>query len=259
MSNSTNKKVTFKEEIDDQSNGEAECLFNIEEEPYITLKDPLHSCPFGVPPNTKLVNSCLNKHSEDQSKDSPSNCTRGLPDRSLEGQSPLKNAHSGLDSKGVTSGATLCPSNVDPARKSKSPVRTIYDGTSAGQRLTDKIKEMVIEEEFRRDNPKMRRQFPKYRGICGSLGNPVFTSTPVGPPEYQAKCPARRVPGYPPPKRQNPLYYTTSNDYGSSEPCFETTPIVFYPNDQSFTLSRALGGMYEDAHLTTDTDSTTLW
>ncbi|CAL1529940.1 unnamed protein product [Lymnaea stagnalis] len=91
----------------------------------------------------------------------------------------------------------------------------------------------------------------KYRGIASNKGNIVFTDTPVAPPSYRhVVIPAAACYGRP---IQNPMYKTTNADYGQ-QPSPSHIPIQFFPRDQSFTARQSLGGVYEDTHLTTETD-----
>ena len=172
MSKISNKKVTFKEKRNHQSKGGQEWRVNVEEEPYITLNNPSHSCPYEVPPNAKFNNPCLveqcegtqsPKYSKHLKKALP--CTQGLPDKSLKGESPMPREDVSKkicpNRKGVRSNAITCPPNTDPSKKPENPARRYYDGISAAQLLTDKLKEMVIEEEFRKETSTMRQQLFK--------------------------------------------------------------------------------------------------
>ncbi|GFR86113.1 UPF0691 protein C9orf116-like protein [Elysia marginata] len=253
MNQPKNKKVTFNEIPDVQFKAQQEsCGSNHKEEPQVILDDRSHGCQHPPTPGVEMVNTCV---AIEPSK-CPENFEKSIPCAQTQSEGPKQINNPPLDRKN-TKKTTLCP---ESSRKpTLRPEHGTYNYAPAHQILSDKLTEMRIEEDFRRENPIMRRQNFRYRGICGTLGNPVFTNTPVAPPEYKAKLPAHQVHGHPRPVVQHPMYSTTSADYGSCEPYLESTPIFYYPDDQSFTIERAIGGTYEDAHLTTELDKDALW
>uniref|UniRef100_A0A3Q2ZBR5 Uncharacterized protein n=1 Tax=Hippocampus comes TaxID=109280 RepID=A0A3Q2ZBR5_HIPCM len=81
---------------------------------------------------------------------------------------------------------------------------------------------------------------------CINLGNPVFTCTAT--PSFRGASQSRWS------KAQNPLYRTTSGDYGLYPPTVETTPCTFHPKSQKFTKHLAKSGMYRDNCFNTTLD-----
>lgn len=254
------KKVTFQETPNQyaqpQSSGS-----NYNEEPFATLSDPSHSCEPPLPPGVIMVNPCIADVSGEGSQPSKNQEIRGdksFPCTQTQLVKPKEEAcRPKIQLASEIKPKIICPVTSEKLEKPHSAC--VSNVPPPHDILSDKLKQMKIEDDFRRENPIMRKQLFKYRGICGTLGNPVFTNTPVASPGYKAKPGATRVPGYPSPAYQHPMYKTTSGDYGSSEPYLETTPIVFFPNNQSFSIVQAIGGPYEDAHLTTETDKDFLW
>ncbi|XP_012938487.1 uncharacterized protein LOC101848206 [Aplysia californica] len=120
------------------------------------------------------------------------------------------------------------------------------------QSVPEKLHDKEAEEQFRRENPILDRQHPRYRGITTSLGNPVFSNTPCEPPEYVQPQVTYGVPGYKRPK-QHPYYQTSSAEYGD-QPYPEVFPLSHHGRTFGFTKRQSQGGMYEDAHFTTQID-----
>ncbi|XP_077423343.1 piercer of microtubule wall 2 protein [Vanacampus margaritifer] len=81
---------------------------------------------------------------------------------------------------------------------------------------------------------------------CINHGNPVFTYTTTSSYKGATLSPWS--------KPQNPLYRTTSSDYGLYPPTPETTPCTYYPKSQKFTNYMAESGMYRDNCFNTTLD-----
>ncbi|KAM9481475.1 piercer of microtubule wall 2 protein-like [Clarias gariepinus] len=76
---------------------------------------------------------------------------------------------------------------------------------------------------------------------CANLGNPVFSCT-------------MKLSSSSGPKLQSLLYRTTSGQYGSRPPTFESSPCVYYPQSQAFSEHLALCGMPRDTAFNTSLD-----
>lgn len=81
---------------------------------------------------------------------------------------------------------------------------------------------------------------------CTNPGNPVFSC--------MSKPEVKDAPLTPWAKPQNPLYRTTSNDYGLHPPTFESSPCCFYPKSHKFSKDLAKHGRYEDNSFNTVLD-----
>ncbi|GFO11310.1 hypothetical protein PoB_003781500 [Plakobranchus ocellatus] len=218
------KQVTFENMPDECREERAKCIQSPGESS-ATPEDLVHICPGKVFPKKILVNPCLYDSPATGSPLVPKqfvDCAeseKAPPIVPIQGKAPVAQKtgkvlcpqNVGKDTKGSSD---KCPAHISIQEPSKDSKPKVCYTASPAQILTDKLAEMRVEEEFLRTNPVMRQQRFKYRGICGSLGNAVFSDTPVAPPEYQAKPPARRVPGYPTPVKQSPMYMTTSPQQG---------------------------------------------
>nr|XP_057944172.1 piercer of microtubule wall 2 protein-like [Doryrhamphus excisus] len=81
---------------------------------------------------------------------------------------------------------------------------------------------------------------------CITPGNPVFSCT------FNPSC--KGPTPTPWSKPQNPLYRTTSGEYGLYPPTPETTPCTFHPRTQKFTNHLGCTGMYRDTCFNTTVD-----
>lgn len=81
---------------------------------------------------------------------------------------------------------------------------------------------------------------------CANPGNPVFSCMEKIPTSPQSPAPFV--------KPQNPLFRTTSADYGSNEPTCDIAPSVYKPLSQSFSQALQAGGMYRNGSLNTTSD-----
>ncbi|XP_057691599.1 piercer of microtubule wall 2 protein-like [Corythoichthys intestinalis] len=77
-------------------------------------------------------------------------------------------------------------------------------------------------------------------------GNPIFSCNNTSSLKGVAPTPWA--------KPQNPLFRTTSNDYGLYPPTAETTPCIFFPKSQKFTNKLIMCGMYQDNCFNTTLD-----
>ncbi|KAK6990794.1 UPF0691 protein-like protein [Biomphalaria glabrata] len=114
-----------------------------------------------------------------------------------------------------------------------------------------KLQENQTQELVRTLDSSYDTEHKRFRGICLDKGNAVFTDTPVAPPAFRRQldlCTA----SYERPC-QHPMYKTSNSQYGL-QPLLAHTPIEFHARDMQFTTRQALGGMYEDYHLTTEMD-----
>ncbi|XP_038668800.1 uncharacterized protein LOC119974164 [Scyliorhinus canicula] len=81
---------------------------------------------------------------------------------------------------------------------------------------------------------------------CMNPGNPIFSC--------MVKVPTSSYSPVPFVKPQNPLYRTTSAEYGSNDQTCETAPSVYKPLSQSFSAMIQRGGMYRNRSLNTGSD-----
>ncbi|KAF3689117.1 putative protein C15orf65 [Channa argus] len=81
---------------------------------------------------------------------------------------------------------------------------------------------------------------------CVSPGNPVF-SCMMSPSIKDISTGFSAKP-------QNPLYRTTSSNYGRISPTFESSPCSFHPKSQRFSQDLGKNGMYLDTSFNTALD-----
>ncbi|BFY99751.1 hypothetical protein BsWGS_02791 [Bradybaena similaris] len=112
------------------------------------------------------------------------------------------------------------------------------------------------EEALRATCAQYDKERPRYTGICTTLGNPVFSDTPVEPPFYTRPLITYGLQGYQRPI-QHPMYKTSSSELGQ-QPKLGILPEKFFPRDSTFIRSMEAGGNYQDTHFTTEMDGTPL-
>ncbi|TTD92246.1 hypothetical protein Baya_14860 [Bagarius yarrelli] len=79
------------------------------------------------------------------------------------------------------------------------------------------------------------------RSTCLTPGNPVFSCT-LNPSASTG------------PQPQSLLYKTTSSQYGSGAPTFESSPCVYYPRSRAFSKHLSVCGMSQDTSFNTSLD-----
>ncbi|XP_062921777.1 uncharacterized protein LOC134355596 [Mobula hypostoma] len=125
-----------------------------------------------------------------------------------------------------------------------SECRSTSDGHT--QSVAPKIKG---KREMGGDNPipaNTRKAADGKSFPCANPGNPVFSCMEKIPTSPHSPTPFV--------KPQNPLYRTTSADYGSNEPTCDIAPSVFKPLSQSFSEVLCTTGMYRNRSLNTGLD-----
>ncbi|XP_059175757.1 uncharacterized protein LOC131955598 [Physella acuta] len=122
--------------------------------------------------------------------------------------------------------------------------------SNQAQLLEQSLRERAGREATLTQFPSLDIQH-RFVGICANKGNLVFTDTPVEAPDYNMSRSTCSFTYQRP--MQHPMYKTSNGQYGR-KPWLSNTPIVFFPRDQEFSTRQAVGGVYEDTHLTTEMD-----
>ncbi|XP_028679580.1 piercer of microtubule wall 2 protein [Erpetoichthys calabaricus] len=91
---------------------------------------------------------------------------------------------------------------------------------------------------------------PKDDAACSTPGNPVFSC--MLKPEIPQKA-------WTFVKTQNPLYKTTSHDYGFLPPTYESSPCVYNPVYMEFSAHLGTCGMYRNNSLNTVVDKSRVY
>ena len=163
------KKVKFNDTLD---------VNHCAPRPFNPHEDPSRRCPYEGSLGLGENKPCVTNQSEEAETPTPNNVggdltetpppsTRTAPRESPEKRTASKERASKIicpDNKASeepTGNATSCAVHLDPNARFERQGRGVYNDVSEAQQMMDKLKEMVIEEDFRRENPVMRRQLFK--------------------------------------------------------------------------------------------------